>query len=877
MKTLQFRYPGVKPFEKEQASIFFGRQEEVRSIARRMESQMLLTLHGKSGIGKSSLIKAGVLPRLEKLSKEEGRKLKIIESQFGYYQEEMSITPISLINRLIGTLKNTCKYKKSNILNELIPIKQSLWLEIKKIQFNNSNNTFVPLFFIDQLEEVFSYPEDFIIELVIQLAELFYGVPPGDIKDSIDRTLILHPELENKFRGDKILDFLRKPIEIYIITTIRSDLVDQLDRIKKYFPELVQNTYMLNALEWAGAEDAIQKPAQKKGNFLIDPFKFDTSVVEDILNYLTQNDSNNRIEAAFELQIFCQYIEQTLKQRIEVQGKHINRIKRKDLPEDLSVVIHDFYKSIICHFDKEVRNEVRVFIEEVMIIDTPGQKRRKSLDQSDALKALDNQQNLLDQLVVSRLIREIRTGTGAYNYEISHDVLIEPILTAKYDRLDKDVNSRRINLLNEVKKLTDQAYNYFKNEYYQEAKNQFETALNLLNETFDCEIEKIDVLLTIGTLIITWWYKNLSLKQRDWSILTEAESFLLQALEKAERIDNSSLHGRAHEKLGILYQIQTDKDSSDYKPRTIEHYTQALDSFRQSKDYYLSGKVLEQLANIVDDPEKKQEYLKEAETSYLLSSDFMEVLRVKKTISRIDSDKPWCYLLDLRNNQSFPITGVDALIGRATDSITTKLSFKNRRVSRRHLFFKSDYTMEDLRSLNGTTLNTIPIPYGKSYNLIDGDIIVLAEIIPLKFFVSFPTQTIIKTIPDDAWGIFITNNKYEYLISDEYAIVHSPYEETTTYKDLDLAIYPGKQNNAQALFHLNKKGTIELKMVKGSWSSLLHTKKINDYEYEDFIFTNTKNWIPYPNRSVAFIRTNKKGAILFHGPSFQIIKIKEEY
>lgn len=65
-------YPGINAFEKEDAAIFFGRDEETHEIIEKLESRRLQTrgsfllVLGSSGSGKSSLIRAGVVPALER-------------------------------------------------------------------------------------------------------------------------------------------------------------------------------------------------------------------------------------------------------------------------------------------------------------------------------------------------------------------------------------------------------------------------------------------------------------------------------------------------------------------------------------------------------------------------------------------------------------------------------------------------------------------------------------------------------------------------------------------------------------------------------------------------------------------------------------------
>ena len=59
-------YPGLRPFEIDEWPIFFGREEMVDDVIDRLARRCLVLVHGSSGSGKSSLIRAGVLPRLER-------------------------------------------------------------------------------------------------------------------------------------------------------------------------------------------------------------------------------------------------------------------------------------------------------------------------------------------------------------------------------------------------------------------------------------------------------------------------------------------------------------------------------------------------------------------------------------------------------------------------------------------------------------------------------------------------------------------------------------------------------------------------------------------------------------------------------------------
>jgi len=63
-------FPGIHPFELEDAAIYFGRDDETRAVIERLDARRaqggarFLIIIGASGSGKSSLLKAGVLPQL---------------------------------------------------------------------------------------------------------------------------------------------------------------------------------------------------------------------------------------------------------------------------------------------------------------------------------------------------------------------------------------------------------------------------------------------------------------------------------------------------------------------------------------------------------------------------------------------------------------------------------------------------------------------------------------------------------------------------------------------------------------------------------------------------------------------------------------------
>jgi hypothetical protein len=58
-------YPGLRPFEPDESDIFFGRELITVEVIGRMGEHNLVFVHGSSGCGKSSLVRAGVLPTIQ--------------------------------------------------------------------------------------------------------------------------------------------------------------------------------------------------------------------------------------------------------------------------------------------------------------------------------------------------------------------------------------------------------------------------------------------------------------------------------------------------------------------------------------------------------------------------------------------------------------------------------------------------------------------------------------------------------------------------------------------------------------------------------------------------------------------------------------------
>ena len=58
-------FVGLRPFEEEDSHLFFGRRNQMNELLERLESTRLVAIVGSSGCGKSSLVRAGLVPALK--------------------------------------------------------------------------------------------------------------------------------------------------------------------------------------------------------------------------------------------------------------------------------------------------------------------------------------------------------------------------------------------------------------------------------------------------------------------------------------------------------------------------------------------------------------------------------------------------------------------------------------------------------------------------------------------------------------------------------------------------------------------------------------------------------------------------------------------
>ena len=82
-----YRYPGVRPFNQEDRPLFFGRDKVIDTLVSRIKTEKTLFIYSRSGIGKTSLLNAGLLPVL---SQDENNEIAEIIRFYNFNEKDVS-------------------------------------------------------------------------------------------------------------------------------------------------------------------------------------------------------------------------------------------------------------------------------------------------------------------------------------------------------------------------------------------------------------------------------------------------------------------------------------------------------------------------------------------------------------------------------------------------------------------------------------------------------------------------------------------------------------------------------------------------------------------------------------------------------------------
>ncbi|MCU0286238.1 MAG: tetratricopeptide repeat protein [Acidobacteria bacterium] len=410
----EYRYPGSRPFEDTDIDrkLFFGREREKDDLLQKIIARKLVVLHAESGLGKTSLLNAGV----NQLLRDRGfLPLKI----------RFSIPWLKPVQAIFFGIKETAELQRLDIEPGET---DTLWHYFKTAAFWSPDDSLLtPVLILDQFEEFFAFYEpEARNDFIVQLADLVHHTIPRTLRQAI--------------RAGEPYRYGDDPPKVKIVISIRSDYIERLVELSASLPETLENRYRLLPLTRLQAREAITGPAQLEDEQIITQcFRYSEDALNMVLNYLIKNQQNEgsvikeEIEP-FPLQLLCRHIETNiLKKAVKAGNKAELEITKDDLggEVDMHKVFQNFYEDRLAELKPAInKRRVRRLCEKGLI---SASNRRLTLDEDVIQKHFKVSSELLVQLVDNRLLR-MEKRIGNVYYELSHDTLIKPIQLSKQKR-----------------------------------------------------------------------------------------------------------------------------------------------------------------------------------------------------------------------------------------------------------------------------------------------------------------------------------------------------------------------------------------------------------------------------------------------------------
>ena len=409
---------GLLPFKEEHSRFFFGRDEEIDEIVRRIEQNVLTVLFGRSGLGKTSLLGAGVMKRLQR----KGHAPVLLRFSYGDRAAPLIEQTLHAFRKALPTLEWPPAAGVS-----------SLWeLFHRRPAFLPSDSP-LPVIIFDQFEEIFTLGRQhtdgkkgveaggMAEQWVIQMADLIENRPPV--------------ELEKRFADDDGLadQFDFRAVPLRVVFTLREDYLSYLEEWKGLLPMLMRNRMSLHLLDGPQALKAVMGPASLDGKPLL---------TEDVATMIVRKVANQSADTPLEeieavppmLSLLCEQLNRT---RLEAGAEAISA---ETVENQSAEILQKFYDESFDSFPKKDREAIRKVIEEQPMVTEGG--FRNSVVRDDAERQLRSAgvadpKAAFDYLIANRRLLTADDKDQLERLEITHDVLLPLVLRSREERRER--------------------------------------------------------------------------------------------------------------------------------------------------------------------------------------------------------------------------------------------------------------------------------------------------------------------------------------------------------------------------------------------------------------------------------------------------------
>ena len=390
-------WPGLESFEENARAFFFGRDREAASLLSHVLDAPVTVLYGRSGLGKTSLLRAGLFPLLR-----EENLLPV------YVRFELNPGAAPLARQLHESVHNLIR---ADVPDAMLPSdEESLWEYLHRADFelwSPRNYPLTPVIVLDQFEELFTLGErvpDLVREFMNDLGDLAENRIPADLAARIEDDEAVAGRFHLRSRNYKLL------------ISLREDFLPELEGWCQLIPALGRSRVRLLPLRAGDALDAVHKPAARLMTVALARRVVGIIAGQDLHRGrdTAGADVDRRddlgasdVEPAL-LSLFCRELNEERKRRGQ---PHFDEQLVEDAGHD---ILSNYYWSCVGDLPARVAD----FIESELITEKGF---RNSYAREDAVPSHLTDDELA-QLIDSRLLR-VEDHYGAERIELTHDVL----------------------------------------------------------------------------------------------------------------------------------------------------------------------------------------------------------------------------------------------------------------------------------------------------------------------------------------------------------------------------------------------------------------------------------------------------------------------
>jgi hypothetical protein len=233
-------YRGLEVFEEEHAEFFFGRDADVQRLLERLKRDRFLAVLGASGSGKSSLVRAGLLPELRREGPSAAERWEIVTMRPG-------ARPLEALAARLAQLGGGRAMQQT--LDELAADQRTPHLAASLALTERPRGTRL-LLLVDQFEEVFTL-----------------------CRDEAERAAFFANLLEAAMIPDG---------PTVVLPAMRADFYHRCGAYPELFQRLAAGQYGVSPLQPEGLRQAVEEPARRVG------LAFEPGLVATILDRLAQ-------------------------------------------------------------------------------------------------------------------------------------------------------------------------------------------------------------------------------------------------------------------------------------------------------------------------------------------------------------------------------------------------------------------------------------------------------------------------------------------------------------------------------------------------------------------------------------------------------------